>query len=163
MFNKKADTIDKKIATREPLKSGGPAVGKSGKSTEMAVVGRSIIIKGEVTGQEDILVEGTIEGKIDLENQHVIIGPSGTVQAEVKARLVTIEGQVTGNIEAGERVVITEQGSLTGDIQADRLSVEDGAYLKGTVTLSPRKTEKPLSLAANKPADKPTVKESPGK
>jgi cytoskeletal protein CcmA (bactofilin family) len=113
---------------------------------EKAVIGKSIIIKGEVTGQEDLVVEGTIEGQIILENQHVTIGSSGRVLAEVKARLVTIEGEVVGNIQARERVIITAKGSLTGDIQAARLKVEDGAYLKGTVSLTPREKEKTITL-----------------
>jgi len=113
----------------------------------VAVIGRSIIVKGEVTGQENLIVEGTIEGRIHLQDHHVIIAPTGQVQAEVEAKMVTIEGQVTGNVHAAEKVILTKEGSLTGDIQAARLKVEDGAYLKGTVSLSPREKEKAIPLA----------------
>ncbi|MBW1712177.1 MAG: polymer-forming cytoskeletal protein, partial [Deltaproteobacteria bacterium] len=146
MFSKKSDSGSKPTSSAhdEQPRSYEPTISESGR--EVAVIGRSIIIKGEVSGQEDLIVEGTIEGRIQLDNQHVTIGPSGQVQAEVKARMVTIEGEVTGNIQAGERVIITQKGSLSGDIQADRLSVEDGAFLKGTVSLNPREKEKTLSL-----------------
>jgi len=143
---KKSDDSTKPMAEPEPMISRPPAPRVSPPSNA-AVIGRSIIIKGEVTGQEDLIIEGIIEGRVDLKDQHVTIGPSGRVQAEVAARQVTIEGEVAGNIIASEKVVLTKNGSLIGDIQAARLSVEDGAYLKGTVSLAPREKEKPISLA----------------
>ena len=103
MFNRKGDSGAK------PSEDSGrsrPEVFPSSVSVgngEKAVIGKSIVIKGEVSGQEDLVVEGTIEGQIVLENQHVTIGSSGRVLAEVKARLVTIEGEVVGNIQARER------------------------------------------------------------
>jgi cytoskeletal protein CcmA (bactofilin family) len=147
MFSRKGDAGGLKppsLEESDPAKAFGPVVTES--SREKAVIGRSIIIKGEVTGQEDLVVEGTIEGRIHLDNQHVTVGPSGRVSAEVKARLVTIEGEVLGNIQAREKVIITAKGSLTGDIQAARLKVEDGAYLKGTVSLSPREKDKAIPI-----------------
>ncbi len=154
MFNRKGESGAKPSGDRtrpEPeVISSSVAIG----SGERAVIGKSIIIKGEVTGQEDLVVEGTIEGQIILDNQHVTIGASGRVLAEVKARLVTIEGEVVGNIQARERVIITAKGSLTGDIQAARLKVEDGAYLKGTVSLTPREKEKTIPLPRPDQRDK---------
>lgn len=146
MFNRKGESGAKPSEGADRF---GPEVSQPVKRSgngERAVIGKSIIIKGEVSGQEDLVVEGTIEGQIVLDNQHVTIGASGRVQAEVKARLVTIEGEVVGNIQARERVIITAKGSLTGDIQAARLKVEDGAYLKGTVSLTPREKEKTIPL-----------------
>lgn len=150
MFNRKGESGAK---PSEDTGRSKPEVFTSSVSVgdgEKAVIGKSIIIKGEVSGKEDLVVEGTIEGQIILENQHVTIGSSGRVLAEVKARLVTIEGEVVGNIQARERVIITAKGSLTGDIQAARLKIEDGAYLKGTVSLTPREKEKTIPL--NRPS-----------
>ena len=152
MFNRKGESEAK---PSDGIDRSGPEVTRPSVRPgdgEKAVIGKSIIIKGEVSGQEDLVVEGTIEGQIVLDNQHVTIGASGRVQAEVKARLVTIEGEVVGNIQARERVIITAKGSLTGDIQAARLKVEDGAYLKGTVSLTPREKEKTIRLP--RPAQK---------
>jgi cytoskeletal protein CcmA (bactofilin family) len=148
MFNRKAQDDLRPEAgedRREPKPALSPTPAQV-PSRDKAVIGRSITIKGEVSGQEDLVVEGSIEGQILLENQHVTIGSSGRVQAEVKATEVTIEGRMVGNIQARERVVITAKGSLIGDIQAARLRVEDGAHLKGTVTLAPKEKEKTIPL-----------------
>lgn len=110
-----------------------------------AVIGRSIVVTGEISGQEDLLIEGRVEGRVNLPKQHVIIGPSCDVQAEIQAEVVTIEGNIIGNIVASDKVVLTREGSLTGDIKAARLSVEEGAYLKGTVELAPRQQAKPAA------------------
>lgn len=149
--------MDKK-ATAEEVKrltpKAAPAEAEEVPSQGVAVIGRSIQIKGEVSGEEDILVEGSVEGRILLPNHHLTIGPSGRLQAEASAKVITIEGEVAGNVMAAERVILTKRGSLTGDIKATRLSVEDGAFLKGTVELAPREKEKPVSLA--KATDRPS-------
>ena len=157
MFNRKGDSGSR---PSEDSARSRPEVFPSSASAgsgEKAVIGKSIVIKGEVSGQEDLVVEGTIEGQIILENQHVTIGSSGRVLAEVKARLVTIEGEVVGNIQAREKVIITAKGSLTGDIQAARLKIEDGAYLKGTVSLTPREKEKTIPLTRPAQHGKPPL------
>jgi len=162
MFNRKAQEDLRPEAGedhREPKPTLSPT---QGPSRDKAVIGRSISIKGEVSGQEDLVVEGSIEGQILLENQHVTIGPSGRVQAEVKATEVTIEGRMVGNVQARERVVITAKGSLIGDIQAARLQVEDGAHLKGTVTLAPREKDKAIPLNRPGPASGKEKEEAAG-
>ena len=157
MFNKKREeTKDQAVAeeVKRLTPRAAPAAAEPVVSEGEAIIGRSIQIKGEVSGEEDILVEGMVEGRIILPNHHLTIGPSGRLQAEVSAKVITIEGEVAGNVMAAEKVILTKRGSLTGDIKATRLSVEDGAFLKGTVELAPREKEKPVSLA--KAADQPS-------
>ena len=150
MFNKKREEeTDKSLAGggEKPVARPAQAAAGPAPSQNEAVIGRSVQIKGEVSGEEDILVEGSVEGRIVLQNHHLTIGPSGRLQAEVDAKVITIEGEVAGDVMAAEKVILTKQGSLTGDIKATRLSVEDGPFLKGTVELAPQKKEKPVSLA----------------
>lgn len=127
-----------------------------------AVIGRSIVVKGEVSGQEDLQVEGRVEGRIVLPEQQVVVGPTGRVEAEVEAKVIIVEGTVVGNVKAAEKVIITQEGSLTGDIEAARLSVEDGAYLKGTVELTPREKPKTVTLNRAPSEAKPKVETKPG-
>ena len=100
---------------------------------EQATIGRSLVIKGEVSGSEALFVDGKIEGTINLTDNRVTIGRNGTVAANITAREVVIMGKVTGNIECSDRLDIRSEGSLTGDVVTQRISVEDGAVLKGSV------------------------------
>jgi len=100
---------------------------------EQATIGRSLVIKGEVSGSESLYVDGRIEGTITLNDNRVTIGRNGTVAANITAREVVIMGKVHGNIECSDRLDIRSEGSLTGDVVTQRISVEDGAILKGSV------------------------------
>lgn len=100
-------------------------------------LGSSINFNGEISGQENLIIEGKLEGKISFDGNDVVIEKNGVVQAEVKAKNILIKGQVEGNITALEKVVIEKEGRLTGDISSSRLVIEDGAQFKGSV-----KTEK---------------------
>lgn len=101
--------------------------------TEQATIGRSLVIKGEVTGSESLYVEGRIEGSINITENRVTVGRNGSVAANISAREVVIMGKVTGNIQCVDRLDIRSEGSLTGDVITQRFSVEDGAMLKGSV------------------------------
>ena len=114
------------------------AVATAGKE-EIVRIGRSIVIKGEISGAQDLVIEGTVEGKIDLRSNQVTIGQSGRINGEIMARHVIIHGQVNGNTYAEERLEIRTSGSLRGDIIAPRLIIEDGAYFKGSVEMEARK------------------------
>jgi cytoskeletal protein CcmA (bactofilin family) len=103
----------------------------------MANIGKSITIKGEVTGDEDLVVEGRVEGRFDLKNHHLTIGTNGDVKAEVAAKAVTVIGRVTGNITATERIEIRETGRVDGDLVAPRLLVQEGAQVNGAITMKP--------------------------
>lgn len=104
-----------------------------GAPLEQATIGRTLVIKGEVSGSESLYVDGRIEGKISLPENRVTIGRNGSVQADITAREVVVMGKVTGNIECGDRVDIRTEGSVTGDVATQRISVEDGAVLKGGI------------------------------
>ena len=120
---------------------------------EQATIGRTLVIKGEVSGSESLYVDGKIEGTLTFKDHRVTVGRNGVVQANISAREVVIMGKVTGNVECSDRVDIRSEGSLTGDVVSSRISVEDGAMLRGSVQLNPgaeQKNEKetPKSFAA---------------
>jgi cytoskeletal protein CcmA (bactofilin family) len=100
---------------------------------EQATIGRSLVIKGEVSGAEALYIDGRIEGKITLTDHRVTIGRNGSVQADITAREVVVMGKVTGNIECTDRVDIRSEGVVNGNVSTIRISVEDGAVLKGGI------------------------------
>lgn len=102
---------------------------------QTAIIGQSIFIKGELTGNEDITIDGKIEGKISLKDHHLTIGPGGKIKADLTAKTITILGDVLGNVTAKEKVELKETGKLRGNIQAPRISVADGAFFKGSVDM----------------------------
>ncbi|MFQ6083210.1 MAG: polymer-forming cytoskeletal protein [Candidatus Aminicenantia bacterium] len=102
---------------------------------KIARIGQSIIVTGELSGNEDLFIEGKVEGKINLKNNALIIGPDGKVTAEIQAKKVTINGNVSGNVHATEIVIINKTGSLTGDIFSPRILIADGAHFKGSVKM----------------------------
>jgi cytoskeletal protein CcmA (bactofilin family) len=100
---------------------------------EQGSIGRSIVIKGEVSGAEPLYIDGSIEGKINFADHRVTVGRHGSVTANISAKEVVIMGTVKGNIQCTDRLDIRAEGSLTGDVVTRRISVEDGAVLKGSV------------------------------
>lgn len=101
--------------------------------TEQGSIGRSVVIKGEVSGAEPLYIEGTIEGSIHFAEHRVTIGRHGNVTANITAKEVVVMGSVKGNIQCSDRLDVRAEGSLTGDVATPRISVEDGAVLKGNV------------------------------
>ena len=101
------------------------------------MIGPSIKIKGEVTGDEDLLIQGKVEGTIDLKNHEVSIGEAGQVFADIKAKVIMIDGEVTGDISGHEKVVISRSGNVRGNIIAPRVTLEDGAIFKGSIDMDP--------------------------
>jgi cytoskeletal protein CcmA (bactofilin family) len=116
---------------------------------EQATIGRTVVIKGEITGSESLYVDGRVEGTISFSDHRVTVGRNGVVAANITAREVVIMGKVTGNIQCSDRVDIRSEGSLTGDVVSQRISVEDGALLRGSVQLTPseQKHEKSSELS----------------
>ncbi len=121
---------------------------------EQATIGRTLVIKGEVSGSESLYIDGRIEGTLSFKDHRVTVGRNGVVQANIAAREVVIMGKVTGNVECSDRVDIRSEGTLTGDVVSARISVEDGAMLRGSVQLTPaeqkreKSQETPKSFAA---------------
>src|ERR1700719_1521666 len=98
-----------------------------------ACISQGIRIKGEITGKEDLFVDGTVEGKLDFGNASVTIGPNGKVKADISAREVIVRGQVDGKIEGTEKVQLWTSGRVIGEVRTERLAIEDGALLRGKV------------------------------
>ena len=97
----------------------------------VATIGRSISIHGEVTGDEDLLIQGRVEGSIDLKQHSVTVGPDGEVKASIVGRVVTVEGKVKGNLTADEQIILKSSASVDGDIAAPRVVLQDGARFRG--------------------------------
>jgi cytoskeletal protein CcmA (bactofilin family) len=120
--------------------------------TGTAHIGRSVLIKGELSGSEDLYVDGTVEGNIELPGSNLMVGPNGRVRAGIRARGVIIEGKVDGDIEATERVELRKTAVLMGSIVTQRVSIEDGAYFKGGVDVKRQAVPAPQTqLAAAQP------------
>lgn len=101
----------------------------------MANIGKSISIKGDLTGNEDLVIEGTVEGRVDLPNNQLTVGANGVVKAEVQAKAVVVVGRVAGNVEGTERVEIQATGVVEGDVTSPRLVVAEGAVLNGAIQM----------------------------
>jgi len=147
------------------LKSGSPAsnpntfnpVKTVTAPVDQATIGRTLVIKGEITGSEALYIDGRIEGKIIMPESRVTVGRNGKVDASIQAREVVVMGKVNGNIECSDRVDIRAEGAVSGDISTVRISVEDGAALKGGIQVraegknqgkQEQKQEQPKALAA---------------
>ena len=102
---------------------------------EQATIGKSLVIKGEVTGSESLYIDGRVEGSINLAGNRVTVGRNGVVSANINAREIVVIGKVKGNLVASDRVDIRNEGSLTGDVVAQRISIEDGAFFKGGIDI----------------------------
>ena len=123
---------------------------------EQATIGRTLTIKGEISGSESLYIDGRIEGKITMPESRVTIGRNGKVDASITAKEVVVMGKVTGNIECSDRVDIRSEGSVTGDVSTVRISVEDGAVLKGGIQVrSEQKQEKAQSQGQSQSQSKP--------
>ena len=124
-------------------------------TSDQATIGKSLVIKGEVTGSESLYIDGRVEGSINLSGNRVTVGRNGVVAANINAREIVVLGKVRGNLTASDRVDIRSDGSLTGDVVAARISIEDGAFFKGGIDI--RKTggkpeeAKAASASANTP------------
>jgi cytoskeletal protein CcmA (bactofilin family) len=102
---------------------------------EQATIGKSLVVKGEVSGSESLYIDGKVEGTINLPGNRVTVGRNGQVAANIMAREIVVLGKVRGNCQASDRVDIRAEGSLTGDVIAARISIEDGAFFKGGIDI----------------------------
>ncbi len=115
------------------------------------MIGPSIVIKGTVSGDEDLVIQGSVEGSVELGSHEVSVGQSGRVKADVTAKIVRIDGEVAGDITGHEKVVISKSGNVRGNIVAPRVTLEDGAIFKGSIDMDPGEEAARVSLAP-KPA-----------
>jgi len=123
---------------------------------DMVNIGKSVIIKGELSGSEDLTIEGQVDGKIELKQNILTIGPNGRIKAQVIAKAVVVQGEVTGNITASERIDIRDNGSVDGDLAAPRVAIADGAHFRGGIDM-----QKPGAKPGDKPGDKPAAATTP--
>ena len=123
------------------------------------MIGKSIVVKGSITGEENLVIEGTVEGTVELTKNDLIIGESGQVTADLNAKVIKVDGQVTGDMHGAEKVVISKSGRVQGNIVAPRVTLEDGAKFKGSIDMDPGENKavapsvKPAAVNRDKPAD----------
>ena len=134
-------TFEPAARTAAGATAAAPAAG------DQATIGKSLVIKGEVTGSESLYVDGKIEGTINLPGNRVTVGRNGQVSANITAREIVVLGKVRGNMVASDRVDIRSEGSLTGDVAAQRISIEDGAFFKGGIDIRKPNADKAAAVA----------------
>jgi cytoskeletal protein CcmA (bactofilin family) len=135
MWEKK-DSRDVRAPEPPPSRSSFETVARTHSDSGLVNIGPSIFIKGELSGDEDLTIEGRVEGKIELKSHNLTIGPKGKISAQLHANAVIIRGEVTGNVFARERVEIADTGRLSGDITSPRIVISDGAQFRGSVDMS---------------------------
>lgn len=114
--------------------SGGDIRRESGRDN--VNIGKSVFIKGELSGSEDLTIEGNVEGRIELKDNTLTIGPNGKIRAEVFAKQVIVLGEVTGNVTASEKVDIRDNGSVDGDITSPKVAIAEGAHFRGAIDMN---------------------------
>jgi cytoskeletal protein CcmA (bactofilin family) len=157
IFPKKGDLMLKKSrkANAEPNVSTSPVT-----MVDRTIIGDQIYIEGTIRGEEDLLIEGSVKGSIEMKAHHLTVGSKGQVEAEVRAANVTISGKLEGNINATGRVEITKAADFNGEIKAKSISVEDGAYLKAVIEMEREPTQKAVPLGKpNEKASSESTKE----
>jgi cytoskeletal protein CcmA (bactofilin family) len=123
----------------------------------MVNIGKSVIIKGELSGSEDLTIEGQVEGKIELRQNVLTIGPNGRIKAQVFAKTIVVQGEVHGNITASERIDIRDNGSVEGDLSSPRVAIADGAHFRGGIDMQKGKPAGEAKPAEHKPAASSTA------
>ena len=144
----KSDTSDSPRKAAPPQTAGERRRDHDGGVEKMANIGKSISIKGDLTGNEDLVLDGKVEGKVELPNNQLTVGADGTVKAEIQAKAVVVVGKVTGNIRGTERIEIQATGVVDGDVAAPKLVVAEGAVLNGSIQMS----QKAAGVGAPTPA-----------
>jgi len=117
-----------------------------------AVIGKSVMIKGQIFSREDLTIDGEIDGSVELHEHRLTVGPNGKLQAGVKAREVVVLGTIHGNVEASDKIDIRKDARLVGDIKTTRIVIEDGAYFKGSIDIV-----RPEVKSAAQPAARPAA------
>jgi cytoskeletal protein CcmA (bactofilin family) len=156
-------------ASVAPSVSSSPSVSDSPRSTERAAIGPSITIVGDLTGEEDLTILGKVEGKVNLPQNSVTIGRSARVTADIHAKVVSVEGEVRGNLIAAEQILIRKTATMLGNLTAPRVGLEDGCRFKGSVDMEmpaerarasaasaqPQRAPEPAPKAEAKPVEAP--------
>jgi cytoskeletal protein CcmA (bactofilin family) len=129
------------------------------KTGEFAHIGKSVVIKGELSGSEDLYIDGQVSGSIELRGNSLTIGPNGQVQANINARGVIVQGKLEGNVQASDRLELRKSAIMKGDVLTQRIAIEDGAYLKGKVDIQ-KETKAEVKVESRSQA--PAASATPG-
>jgi cytoskeletal protein CcmA (bactofilin family) len=119
-----------------------------------AIIGKSVMIKGQIYSREDLTIDGEVDGSVELQEHRLTVGPHGKLQAGVKAREIVVLGTIHGNVEASDKIDIRKDAKLVGDIKTARIVIEDGAYFKGSIDIARPEIAKPVTAP---PPPKPVV------
>ena len=130
-LSKQAEALDEK-STDIVVPAGRGVV----KSRQLASIGPSIHFKGELTGEEGLMIDGSIEGTIDLKENELLVGPNGNIKADVFAKTIKVDGKLTGELHGTDKVHISKTGEVTGNIHSPRVVIEDGARFKGSIDMT---------------------------
>jgi cytoskeletal protein CcmA (bactofilin family) len=132
-----------------PGRMNEPSLEPRGSSS--AVLGKSVIVKGQIFSREDLTIDGEVEGTVECQEHRLTVGPNGKVRATVKAREVVVLGTIHGDVETSDKIEIRKEAKLVGDIKTARIGIEDGAYFKGNIDIvrpEPRAAAKPQAVAS---------------
>lgn len=133
------------------------------RARELATIGPSISIRGELLGEEDLIVQGRVEGVIDLRQNNVTIGKDGRIKADIKARVIKVDGHVEGNLRADEQVIIRRSGNVMGDIATPRVTLEDGCRFRGAIDMDVKAQDKQALITHGVAEIKPIPAPPPSK
>lgn len=151
--------------TKEPLQPAPPTLSAPPPSAGVtAMIGKNVLIKGQIVSREDLTIDGEIEGTLELQENRLTVGPNGRVRAGIKAKEVVVLGTIHGDVETSERIEIRKDAKLVGDIRTARVIIEDGGYFKGSIDIvrSEIKIEAAKPAVQNKPAQSaPTASAAP--
>jgi len=161
---KKTDTALSSDSTGSPSPDTGStdSVGSVGRrrraSSDGAVIGTSIVVKGDISGSENLLIQGRVEGNVDLEEHTIVVGESGDVEANLSANNIEVEGQVEGDITGRDRITIRATGRVKGDIKAPKVVLEEGSQFRGAVEMdvdsAPRSSSDSSKISSIADSDK---------
>ncbi len=153
MWKKNDDEPVMSTPPRQPARSADPP------SRNVAALGPSIFIKGDLTGEEDLVLRGRLEGEVRLTDNNVTVGESGKIKADIYGKSIRVEGQVKGNLYGGQEVIIRASGRVQGNIVAPRVTLENGSKFKGAIDMEPdgAKSETPTKTKAPAPTAKPSA------
>ncbi len=141
-----------------------PTETMSSASGGSATIGKAVMIKGQIFSQEDLVIDGEVEGTVEAQEHRVTVGPNGKVHAGVKAREIVVLGTINGNVEAADKIDIRKEARLVGDIKTSRIVIEDGAYFKGSIDITkgePRPVRERGERGVATPAAQPTPMAAP--
>ena len=143
----KSTSLDdpRQFGSQQPTQSINTVSSQSTAAAPQAVIGPKISFKGELVGEEDLLIQGNVEGTIDLKNHNLTVGDQGIIKANAHAKTIVIEGRVEGDLFGEERIVIKESSNVSGNLTAERVALEDGAKFRGSIDMDVKPSKSAVS------------------